>query len=417
MTRAHADSGRGNDVRVVYLAPKDVLVARVARRCMMHLCEALTTMGAQVELISLRIRTVESEPTRTRSLWDVYGIKDRFRLTMVPTLLRQENMDRRSVGIAILFYRLLVYPLYAFRAWLRKSPDGSRPRRTVFYSRNYGCIAGALLLRRVLGDRARTVLEIHLPPRSRLQRVLIRLADGVACQSGALQALMVRDGLLKEDNSIGRHGGFSPQLTECTRLDRAEARARLGWSFPERIACYTGKVVWGLREIELIVQAAEYLAHRAVRVVIVGGRPDHAELWRDEVVRRGLHNVEFTGFVAPSDALLYQMAADVLLLYYEPGLALNDYRSPGKLFEYMASGTPAVVSDYLSIREVIRDGENGLLVAPDRPDLLAGAVTRVLEDTGLAHSLAERAQADAMLFTWSATARATLSLVDRLWGG
>jgi glycosyltransferase involved in cell wall biosynthesis len=160
---------------------------------------------------------------------------------------------------------------------------------------------------------------------------------------------------------------------------------------------------------------ADQLTKDNVRVVIVGGRADHVQRWQEEATRRRLDNVQFAGFVAPSETLLYQMAADVLLLYYPSGSPLNDYRSPGKLFEYMASGTPAVVSDYLSIREVMRDGKNGLLVPPDRPDLLAAAVKRLLEDPALAQRLAEQAKTDAGSFTWAATAKATLSLVDRLW--
>lgn len=414
MARAE-DPDTHADTRIVYLAPKDVLVARVARKCMMHLCEALSMLGADVELISMRIRTAESEPTRTRSIWDVYGIEHRFRVTMIPTPLRQERMDWRLSRHISQFLRIFVYPIYACLALLRPASNGSRPKRTVFYSRNYACALGVLPLRKLLHNRARIILEIHLPPRGRLQHKLLEHVDGVACQSHALQRLLVDNRVLEEGRSVGRHGGWSPQLTECARVSREDARQRLGWAPTDRVACYTGKVVWGLEEIKLLVSMAEQLRDDRVRVVIVGGRADHVALWRAEVANRGFDNVQLPGFVAPADALLYQMAADVLLLYYPSGIPLNDFRSPGKLFEYMASGTPAVVADYLSIREVIRDGENGLLVPPDRPDLLAEAVRRVLNDQELAARLAGQARTDAMSFTWTATASATLSLVDRLW--
>jgi glycosyltransferase involved in cell wall biosynthesis len=405
----------GRNVRIVYLAPKDVLVARVARKCMMQLCEGLTALGANVELISMRIRTLATEPTRARSLWDVYGIEHPFRVTMVPTPLRQERMDQRWSRFLILFFRLFVYPFYAWHAHLRRCADRSRPASTVFYSRNYGCVAGVLPLRKLLGRRAKVILELHVPPNGRFQSALLRSVDGVACQSRALQEVMLQKGLLTSSRSIGRHGGFSPYLTECARMTRAGARARLGWDLANHVACYTGKVVWGLGEIELLLRAAQHLAAADVTLVIVGGRADHVLLWKDEIARRGLKNVTFVGFVPPADAALYQMAADVLLLYYPSSSPLNDFRSPGKLFEYMASGTPAAVADYLSMREVIRDGENGLLVPPDRPDLLAQAVVKILDDPDLAGRLASQAMADAMLFTWTATARATLTLVDNLW--
>jgi glycosyltransferase involved in cell wall biosynthesis len=380
---------------------------------MMHLCEGLTQLGSDVELICLRIRTLSSEPTNARSIWDVYGIDSPFRVTMVPTLLRQEAMGSRTARVGILGYRLLVYPLYAFVAYLRGGHG--RRGRTVFYSRNYGCAAGVLLLRSLLGDRARIVLEVHVPPSSRVQTTVLRLVDGVACQSVALQRALVELGLIDPRRSIGRHGGCSPGLMERVGTTRAQARDALGWSRTDRIACYTGKVAWGMREIELFVQTAEQLRDDRIRLVVVGGRADHVDHWRDELARRGVSNVEFAGFVSPADALIYQMGADVLLLYYPSGNALNDYRSPGKLFEYMASGTPAVVSNYLSIREVVTDGLNGLLVDPDRPDLLSAAVRRVLDEPGLSARLSERAKSDVESFTWMATADATLSLFDCLW--
>ena len=42
--------------------------------------------------------------------------------------------------------------------------------------------------------------------------------------------------------------------------------------------------------------------------------------------------------------------------------------------------------------EVVRDGENGLLVAPGRPEELAAAIRRVLEEPGLRGRLAAGAR-------------------------
>jgi|GEM_PF-633623 len=405
------------DTRFVYLAPKDVQIARVARKCMMHLCEALVVAGADVELICLRVEVMESEPTAERTIWDVFGIEQEFRVTMIPTAIRQRSMDSKWVRGAITGYRLLVYPWYALRAHLRSGPEGRRPARTVFYSRNYGCLAGVLALRWLLGKRARMIIEVHVVPVGRLRRALVRMADGVAAQSLALRERLVQEGLVSEQASVGRHTGFSPALTKRVRMTRGEARRELRWPETDRIVCYTGKVYWGMDEIELLVQAAALLAEEGIRFVFVGGRSDQAALWSDEVALRGVSNAEFVGFVAPSDALLYQMAADALVLYYSSGIALNEYRSPGKLFEYMASGTPAVVADFPSIREVIRPGQNGLLVEPDRPDLLAQALRSLFADPELAERLARTAQSDAEDYTWSATACATLELVSRLWDG
>jgi glycosyltransferase involved in cell wall biosynthesis len=53
--------------------------------------------------------------------------------------------------------------------------------------------------------------------------------------------------------------------------------------------------------------------------------------------------------------------------------------APLKILESMAAGVPVVASDLPAVRELMRDGEHGRLVAPDRPGELARAI-RVLLD-------------------------------------
>ena len=53
----------------------------------------------------------------------------------------------------------------------------------------------------------------------------------------------------------------------------------------------------------------------------------------------------------------------------------------------MAAGVPIVASDLPSIREVLTDGDNALLVPPDDPDALASAIRRLLVNPGLADRL------------------------------
>jgi glycosyltransferase involved in cell wall biosynthesis len=89
------------------------------------------------------------------------------------------------------------------------------------------------------------------------------------------------------------------------------------------------------------------------------------------------------------------------------------YTSPLKLFEYMAAGVPVVASDLPALREVLRDGENAVLVAPDDPGALAQGIRRVLEDKPLADRLAAQARRDAQAHTWTARAQAILEFIAR----
>ena len=63
-----------------------------------------------------------------------------------------------------------------------------------------------------------------------------------------------------------------------------------------------------------------------------------------------------------------------MLVLPNPASAISThFTSPLKLFEYMAAGRAIVASDLPAIREVLRDGENALLVTPGDAERDGGA--------------------------------------------
>ena len=65
---------------------------------------------------------------------------------------------------------------------------------------------------------------------------------------------------------------------------------------------------------------------------------------------------------------------------------------PHAAVEALSVGTPVVSTAVGGVPEVVRDGENGLLVPPNDPGALAEALRRVLEDDELRAALARGAQ-------------------------
>lgn len=63
---------------------------------------------------------------------------------------------------------------------------------------------------------------------------------------------------------------------------------------------------------------------------------------------------------------------------------------PYVVLEAMAAGKPVVASDVNGNRDLVADGETGLLVPPQQPDALAAAILRLLADPPLAAALAAR---------------------------
>jgi len=116
--------------------------------------------------------------------------------------------------------------------------------------------------------------------------------------------------------------------------------------------------------------------------------------------------ITFTGLLAPPEVPARLAEADVLVLPNPRSAISNAFTSPLKLFEYMGSGRPIVASDLPSLREVLRDGENALLVEPGNPQALVAAIDRIKKDAALGGRLAGQALQDVQAFTWARRAEA-----------
>ena len=88
---------------------------------------------------------------------------------------------------------------------------------------------------------------------------------------------------------------------------------------------------------------------------------------------------------------------------------------PNAVLEAMACGLPVVASPVGGILDLVQDGENGLLVPPDDPEALAGAIERILDDEALRERLISCARATVLRdFSPGAELRATLDLYESL---
>ena len=124
----------------------------------------------------------------------------------------------------------------------------------------------------------------------------------------------------------------------------------------------------------------------------------------ESIIERSSDKVSatFSGRIAHDKVAAYLDACDILVAPHVPSSDLSEFfGSPTKLFEYMAMARPVVASQLGQIADVIRDGENGLLVEPGNADELARAIERLAADAGLRVRLGEAArQTVADHYTW-----------------
>jgi phosphatidylinositol alpha-mannosyltransferase len=114
----------------------------------------------------------------------------------------------------------------------------------------------------------------------------------------------------------------------------------------------------------------------------------------------------------PHDRLpAYHAAADA---YVSPAAGQESFGIV--LVEAMAAGVPVVASNVPGYREVVRDGVDGLLVAPNDPEALARALLRVLTEPELASALARSGRERAATFSWDVVVPRIEAIYERVTG-
>lgn len=104
----------------------------------------------------------------------------------------------------------------------------------------------------------------------------------------------------------------------------------------------------------------------------------------------------------------------IALMPYQADLRHAATISPIKLFEAMAAGRLVIASDLPPIREVVRHGENGLLVPADDPVAWIAAVRRAQGDPVHAVAMAMKGRKTAAEYGWSTRAGKLLDFLEHV---
>jgi len=148
-------------------------------------------------------------------------------------------------------------------------------------------------------------------------------------------------------------------------------------------ACVLGFVgsFYAYEGLALLMRALPVIAAQVprVRVLLVGGGPQEAELKRLASELGIAERVIFAGRVPHGEVQRYYDLID-LLVYPRLSMRLTELVTPLKPLEAMAQGRLLVASDVGGHRELIRDGETGVLFKAGDPDALAAAVVGLLRE-------------------------------------
>lgn len=172
----------------------------------------------------------------------------------------------------------------------------------------------------------------------------------------------------------------APEVPE--RPDRDEARAALG------IEGFALGVAGRLTAQKALADTLEALARvPGPALLVLGDGPERAALERAAADLGVSSRVRFLGPGTRDDVITLFRGVDAALV-------TSAWENlPHTLLEALAAGTPVIATAVGGIPEVVRDGENGLLVPPHDVAAIAAAIERLVRDTALRASLAAAAAA------------------------
>jgi glycosyltransferase involved in cell wall biosynthesis len=249
----------------------------------------------------------------------------------------------------------------------------------------------------------------------RVRKYFFRSADGiVAVSEGIARTLIDEYGVLAPNVHVV-HNGANTDLFRP--LDRKECIEKLDLDPSLRYICFSGNLApW--QGVEYLISAVPQLIDEfeELRVLIVGDGAQREDL---ETLAGELgvgEIVQFCGFRPYREVPLFIGAAEVCAAPFR-GIERNTKlgMSPIKLYEYMSCARPFVTTSAWALDEGIAENEICVLVEPDRPDELAGAVADLMRRREKAKEMGERGRVIAEReYSWMAVASRIVGILQEV---
>ena len=184
---------------------------------------------------------------------------------------------------------------------------------------------------------------------------------------------------LRRANSIYKVNGVGLDLKRFlpqTQERKGELRKDYGYNAKDFILISVGELSYTKHQ-DLLIEAISLLKDQLLNLkLFVVGEGDLLKEYRDLAKRLGVEeNVDFLGY-----------RNDVPQLMSISDLAISTSRREGlpvNVMEAMATGLPLVVTDCRGNRDLVRDGENGLIIGFDDVEGCANAIKKLYHSNEL----------------------------------
>ncbi len=216
-----------------------------------------------------------------------------------------------------------------------------------------------------------------------MEREILFSADKIFVVSSKLKEYFIDKFMCDESKIVVTPNAVNPEKIQTNEKKINEIRAKYN---------LTGKTIIGFvgsifkyHGIDILLDAFQKISAQKSNVIliIVGDGEILEELKVQTQFQNLSDKIIFTGYVSTSEVFNYMEIFDIAVLP-----KTKEYMSPIKIFEYGAIGKAIVAPDVSSVRDVMENEADGLLVYSDT-DGIYSAILRLLDNENLRNYLGE----------------------------
>jgi D-inositol-3-phosphate glycosyltransferase len=264
--------------------------------------------------------------------------------------------------------------------------------------------------------RVKVILTVHnvLPHEHKAldflaSSLLLRFADHIIVHTKSGKTTLGKTTGIKQSKiSVFPHGFLKP--TSYVKMDKDEAKARLGLSKDTKVVLFFGNIRH-YKGLDVLIDAmAEIVKVRKDVQLVVAGMPwrGGAEI-KNHIERCGLNEYThlFLRFIPPDDLPGFFQCADIVALPYRYFDSQTGVGAYALYFE-----KPMVVTNVGGLPSLVRD--QSVIVPPENAGLFAKAVLRVLGTPNLIMKLSDDSRDLKKEFDWGEIVVETAQVYHRL---
>ncbi len=245
------------------------------------------------------------------------------------------------------------------------------PKAKAVHTRDWNCVRAAVK------SKVPVIYERHYFQESSLDTAITQSPyfKIVIAQSPLIQESLIAAGVppLK---TTWMHNAFNPVFLERKPQEAQDWRDRLLQQGRKYLVIYSG-ALYKFKGVDMLIEVAKELPD--IQFALTGGTEEQVADYRQLVRERGTENVNFLGWVSPQSKLISILqAADVLAHPHCSGKSAN-FTNPLKFFQYIASGTPMVITEIEPLKEFKSSPMIATWCEPDDPQAFAQAILRTIE--------------------------------------